>query len=234
MHVKRRLRLLRDERGTTLAEMVVGMAMAAIVLTGVTTMVISSLHTQKRVSQRVEATQSSRQVLTRLIDELNSSCIMPKIAPVQQASTGSILRFVHANGSAVTPTPTLSVVSLQGTNLIQTDYPLKEGNPPNWVFDESKPSTSTLLMAGVSQISPSTQIFRYYAYSTATGGVSTTPLATPLSVADSLTAIQVGVALQVAPRGGTTETGTPAHIEDSATMRLTAASYLETPSLPCQ
>jgi hypothetical protein len=228
-----RFRVIRDQRGTTLAELVVAMAAGAIVLAGVTTMVVSQLHTTKRVSQRVEATQSSRQVLTFLIDELNSSCIMPKIAPIQQQSAGSVLRFVHASGSAVAPIPTLSVVSLQGTTLAQTDYALKEGNAPNWVFNETKPAAFRQLMTGVGQLSASKPIFRYYAFSAEKGTISETPLTTPLSIANALTVVQVGVALKVVPRGGLTEEGTPAHIEDSATLRLTAAPY-QSGALPCQ
>ena len=228
----KRFRIVRDQRGTTLAEMVVAMACGAIVLVGVTTMVVSQLHTTKRVSKRVEATQSSRQVLTYLIDELNSACIMPKIAPVQQQSSGSVLRFIHARGNEVTPVPTLSVVSLEATTLWQRDYPLKEGSAPNWVFEEKKPTAQTQLMTGVGQVSASKPIFSYFPFSTTTGTISETPLPTPLSIANALTAIQVGVALKVVPRGGLTEEGTPAHIEDSATLRLTAAPY-QSGALPC-
>jgi prepilin-type N-terminal cleavage/methylation domain-containing protein len=228
-----RFRLVRDERGMTLAEMVVAMAIGGIVTLGVTTMVVSQLHATKRVSKRVEATQSSRQVLTYLIDELNSACIMPKIAPVQQASSGTVLRFIHARGNAVTPVPTLSVVSLEESTLWQRDYALKEGVAPNWVFNETKPVAQTQLMTGVGQINATKPIFRYYAFSTETGAPSEVPLPTPLTITNALTAIQVGVALKVVPRGGLTDEGTPAHIEDSATLRLTAAPF-QSGALPCQ
>lgn len=217
----------------TLAEMVVAMAVGGMVMVGVTMMVLSTINTTTKVSKRVEATQNSRIVLTKLIDELNSSCVMPKVAPVQQQSSGTVARFVHASGSAVTPVPTLSVVRLNGTELLQEDFALREGVPPNWVFEESTPVATTQLMTGVTQISPSVPPFRYYAYSTATGATSVNPLATPLSISSAQTVIQVGVALKVAPRGSSDET-VPAHIEDSATLRLTAASYQATPSLPCQ
>jgi hypothetical protein len=89
-------------------------------------------------------------------------------------------------------------------------------------------------MTGVSQISASKPLFRYYAYSPATGTTSETPLPTPLSVPSAQTVIQVGVALEVAPRNSSDET-VPIQIEDSATMRLTAASYhAGAASLPCQ
>ncbi|HEY2714881.1 MAG TPA: hypothetical protein VGI73_01520 [Solirubrobacterales bacterium] len=231
----RRLRQirLRDERGLTLAEMVVAMGAGGVVLMGTTVMVLGTMHATTKVDKRVEATQNSRIVLTKLIDELNSSCVMPKMAPVQQQSTSTVLRFVHGSGSAVTPTPTLSVVRLQGTTLMQEDFALREGVAPNWVFEEAKPVAVTQLMTGVTQISATNPPFRYYPYSTTTGATSETALSTPLSIASAQTVIQVGVALRVAPSGSSDET-VPAHIEDSASLRLTAASYQAVPSLPCQ
>ena len=230
----RRLRTLaiHDERGTTLAELVVALAAGMVVILGVTSLVTSSLDTSVKVSKHVEATQQSRIVLTRLIDELNSACIMPKLAPVKESSSSSMLRFIHARGSEVTPAPTLSVVSLEGTKLVQADYAWKEGTAPNWVF-QSTPSATTQLMTGVEQISSTTPIFGYYSYSE--GGVSKTRLTTPLSATSAADTIQVSIALKVAPRGGSSEESAPSHIQDSATFRLTAASYHpETVSLPCQ
>jgi hypothetical protein len=231
----KRFPIVRDQRGTTLAELVIAMAAAGVVMMGVTSMVLSSMNTTTRVSKRVEATQNSRIVLTRLIDELNSSCVLPRMAPVQQGSTGVVLRFIHGSGSAVTPTPVLSVVGLEGTKLLQQDYAWMSGTAPNWTFEEEHPVTTTELMTGVSQISPSKPLFRYYAYSGEAGRVSETPMTTPLSTAIAPTVIQVGVALKVAPRGPSTDEATPAQIEDSATLRLTAASFhSEVLSLPCQ
>lgn len=225
-------RLREEERGTTIAELVVGIAMGSLVLFGLTTLVVSTLHTTTRVSQRVEATQHSRLVITRLIDELDSACVMPKLPPVQPGSSGSVLRFVHASGSEVTPTPTLSVVSLEGTTLFQADYALKEGSPPHWVFQEA-PSSTVRLMNGVEPISASRPVFSYYAYGQ--GGISTVPQATPLSEVDATTTLNVGVALKAAPTGAGDNEETPAHIEDSASLRLTASAYNENAvSLPCQ
>lgn len=232
----KRIDLVRDERGMTLAEMVISIAIGGIVLVATTTLVLGTMRTTTKVSKRVESTQNSRIVLTDLIDQLNSSCIMPKVAPIREGSSGGELRFVHARGSAVTPTPILSKISLgpDGTTLLQKDYAYLGGNAPSWVFDETNPVSTTQLMTGIAPISASKPLFRYYAYSTATGTTSETPLATPLTVPTAGSVIQVGVALEVSPRNSSDET-VPIQIEDSATMRLTAASYHPgTPSLPCQ
>ena len=50
----------RDERGTTMVELLVGMAMGMIVLGGLSMTIIVVLHGSARVSARVEATHNAR------------------------------------------------------------------------------------------------------------------------------------------------------------------------------
>lgn len=232
MPVRRRA-IVRDERGTTLAELVVGLGMGTVVMLGLTTLVVVTLHSSTRVSARVDSTQRARMALSKVIDQLHSACVAPKLAPVQRESTGTALRFIHAAGSEVAPTPVLSVISLSGGTLSQSDYAVKEGTAPFWTF-QSTPTTTTQLMTNVSQISATRPVFSYYAYSS--GTISEAPLATPLAELDAARVIQVSVAFQASPTSGpSSEEGTPAHIQDSATFRLTAASFnKEAPSLPCQ
>jgi hypothetical protein len=230
--VSRLRRHLADERGTSLAELMVGLAAGTVVMLGLTTLVVITLHTTTKVSARVDATQRARTALTRMIDQLHSACIAPKAAPMRKESTGSELRFVHAAGSAVAPVPTLSVISLSGTTLSQTDYSWKEGSAPFWVFNTT-PASTTELMTNVVPITGK-PLFSYYAYGS--GALSETALPTPLSELDASRTIQVGVAFQVGSgKKGYEEEATPARIQDSATFRLTASSYnKEAASLPCQ
>lgn len=199
---------------------------------GLTTMVMLSMQSTTRVSQRVDSTQRARLTLTRLVDQLHSSCVMPKVAPIQQASTGTVLRFVHAPGSAVSPVPTLSVISLNGEELTQTDYAWKEGNPPFWTFNTT-PTSTTTLMTKVKPI-PGRAVFSYYGYSL--GSLSETAFAAPLSETDALHTIQVVVALMTAPAKGTsTNEADPTRIQDGVSFRLSSPSYNpNAPSLPCQ
>lgn len=226
--------LARDERGTTLAELMVGIATGTVVMLGLSTLVVVTLHSTTRVSARVDATQRARIVLTRVIDQIHSACIAPKVPPIQKDSTGTVLRFVHAPGAAVSPVPVLSVISLSGEILSQTDYEFKEGTPPAWIF-KSTPMRTTQLMTGVSPISPTRPIFTYYGSSA--GAVSATPLpAAPLSELDASRTIQVSMAFKAAPTSGPgSEDATPARMQGSATLRLTAVSYNpEATSMPCQ
>lgn len=225
--------LVRDERGTTLPELMVGLGAGLVVFVGLTTLIIVTLHTTTRVSARVDATQRARIAVTKVLDQLHSACIAPKVPPIRAGSTDTALAFVHAPGDAVSPTPVLTVISLSGTTLSQSDYEYLGGNAPLWEFDESKPK-STQLMTHVSPISGTDPVFSYYASSN--GGVSATPLAEPLSSTGASQTIFVKVAFQVAPTGGpNAEAATPARIQGGATLRLTSASFNKAaPSSPCQ
>ena len=87
---------------------------ALIVLFGLTTVIMTTLHQSARVNGRVDATQRARLALYQVIDGLHSACVAPQIAPVQAGSTGTSLRYLHQTGSAVAPTPVLSQVDLNG------------------------------------------------------------------------------------------------------------------------
>ncbi len=223
--------LRRDERGTTLVELMVGLAAGLTVLAGLTTLILVTMNTTNRVSARVHATQDARIALTRVIDQLHSACIAPKVPPIREGSSSTELRFVHATGSAVSPTPILTTITYASGTLTQRDYLWKEGVAPAWVFNTTPSRTAVI----ASKIAPngSKPVFSYYGY--ASGAVSTTPLAVPLSALDASNAIQVTAAFMAEPRSGKPEPAAAARIQGSASLRLTASSYNPAaPSRPCE
>lgn len=229
---------IKDERGTTLVELMVGLMMGMVILSALTLVVIVTVHGAARVSARVEATQNGRLVLSRVTEELHSSCVYPKLAPVKSAaakeSTGTTLRFVHAangQGQAAVPTPILSVITLSGGVLTQSDYPVASGSAPNWTFSTTASSTQQL-MTKVAPIPPSSSIFSYYAYESG----QLVQLASPLSEASAARTIQVQVAINTSPRTSPVkDAGADSSIQDSATLRLTPPSFNENATaLPCQ
>ncbi len=226
--------LLRDERGTTLPELMVGLGTGLVILAGLTTLIVVTLHTTTRVSARVDATQRARIAVTKVLDQLHSACIAPKVPPIRAGSSDTALAFVHAPGDAVSPTPILTVISLSDTTLSQSDYAYLGGTAPLWEFDESEPASTRQLMTHVSPISGGQPVFSYFASSN--GAVSGTPLAEPLNTTSASQTIYVKVGLQVAPTGGpNAEAATPARIQGGATLRLTSVSFNKAaPSSPCQ
>jgi hypothetical protein len=192
-----------------------------------------TIGTTNSVSARVNATQQSRLALTRVVDQLHSACIAPKVPPIRAASSGTELRFVRATGSDVVPTPVLTKITYNGESLTQRDYAWVSGNAPFWTFNETTPIRTSLLYDRVAPAGGK-PIFSYYGY--ASGAISPTPLPTPLSELDASRTIYVTVLFMTHPRGGGgSDDATPARIQGSASLRLTASSYNpNAPSLPCQ
>ncbi|MFN8216184.1 MAG: hypothetical protein U0R71_06260 [Solirubrobacterales bacterium] len=226
---------LRDQSGTTLVELMVGLMMGMVILSALTMVVVVTMHGSARVSARVEATQNGRIVLARITEELHSACIYPKLAPIRKESTGTELRFVHAasgQGQAVAPTPVETRIKLSGGTLTRSDYAYASGSAPSWSFATTAGATQQL-MTQVAAISPSTAIFRYYAYKN--GGLEELP-ASPLSEAEAARTIQVGIGIDVSPSPAqVADQGADAVIQDAAALRLTPPSFNENATAsPCQ
>ncbi|MDX6602185.1 MAG: hypothetical protein QOF13_1387 [Solirubrobacterales bacterium] len=230
--LRRRLQLA-DERGTTLVELVVGTALGMVVLTALTTLMITSMHASARVTARVHATQNARISLVKVIEQLHSACVTPKIAPVQVGSTGTTLIFSHSTaseGSSSTVKPILSKVALSGTSLVETDYPSLGGMPPK--FSET-PIGKQTLASNVTPTPPSSAIFSYYTYSNG-NLVAVPPKELGLTEANSV--IQVKVAFTgFPPTTSNSDSNVGASVANSAMLRLTPPSFeAEAGSLPCQ
>jgi Flp pilus assembly pilin Flp len=235
--MRERFDIARDERGATMVEVLVSTATGLVVLSALTMVIVVSMHANARVSARADATQRARLVATKIMQQLHSACVAPKIAPIQPGSTGTSLNFVYAppsQGSAVAPMPTMTQISYSSGTLTQTSWPATGGGYPNWTYS-STPVTQTLL-TGVAPIPPSTTLFSYFASSN--GSTNPTPQTTPLQAADTSLTIQVRLALTAQPawsKSPVADQGAEAHVRTGATLRLTPPSFNDAaPALPCQ
>jgi hypothetical protein len=227
----RRIASLRDERGTTLIELMVASAAGIVVFFALTTVIVATMRSSARVSARVEADQSARIASTRIMEQLRSACIAPRVAPVRPESTGTSLRFVHEIGSGAVLTPVLSRIDLVGKTLTQYDYKAIPGwSAPNWKF-EATPYLQRELATGIAPIPPSSSIFAYKAY--AKGTVSEV-LPTPLTVSNAARAVKVSVAFSASPRNTpVADTGGATRIQDTALLRLTSLAFDKEAADPC-
>lgn len=226
---------LRDQRGTTLMEVVVALGAGTVVLFALSTIVITTLHGADRVSARVDANQRARLTMTKVVDQLHSACVAPQIAPIQEGSGGNELIFIHQTGSAVAPTPVKSKVVLEGGTLTQYDYAATGGSAPKWEWAATpSPPLGRRLMTKISPIAPSTSIFGYYSY--VSGQVSATPLETPLNAERAATAVRVGIAFSATPLSTPVkDANASTKIQGSALLRLTPPSFSNGGvNLPCQ
>lgn len=232
--LKRRFELA-DERGTTLVELMVGISLGMVILSALTGLVIVTMHASARVSARVHATQNARISLVKIIEQLHSSCVTPKIAPVQVGSTGTKLIFSHSTaseGSSATVKPVRSEVALIGTSLVETNYAaIGSGIPPT--FSKTAIGPSQTLISNVAPTPPSTSIFTYFTYSN--GALVAIP-PKELSLTEANSVIQVKVAFTgFPPRTSNKDSGVGASVGNSAMLRLTPPSFeAEAGSLPCQ
>lgn len=228
---------LGDERGTTMVELLVGMAMGTIVLIGLSMTIIVVLHGTSRVDARVEATDNARTMVTRITEELHSACISPQIAPVRSGSTPTKLVFWRAaagQANAVQPIPVKTTIAYDADGtLTQTDYAMTGGTSPEWQFEPETAGTTRTLLTDVGPPENSTAVFTYYRYE---DGSPVKVAKAELGTAEAAETITVAIALRAAPKSSpVADRSAAATVQDSATMRLTPPPYDENASaLPCQ
>jgi Tfp pilus assembly protein PilW len=240
-----RLRRIRNEEdGFSLAELLVAIAVGMIVLLGVFAVVQAATRSSNRTTARVIANQSVRPVLSKIIDELHSSCISPDLAPVL-AGTDTSVTFVTSTDSGVTPVPskrtiTWTPVTATTGTLTESTYAYSSGTAPSWTFSATPTTTTLLKNVGKAKIEGATApIFQYYAYDPNTGLVATSPLgaAAPagLSAADLPNVVKVVVSFSYVPAKTTVTVDTAAagSFSDSALLRFSPASTATGENTPC-
>jgi Tfp pilus assembly protein PilW len=229
---------LDDERGTTIIELLVGMAMGTVVMMGLSIMIIVTLHGNARVDARVEATDNARVAVAQITEELHSACVSPQIAPVQENSTGNSLVFWHAatgEATAVAPNPVKSKITYSGGKLTQTDYALTGGTSPHWTFELETAGKTRTLLTNVAPATGSSTVFSYEKYENGSF-VPVPATATSELKEKATTVIVVKVGLTASPKSTPVrDAGAAATVRDSATLRLTPPAFEgSAAAVPCQ
>jgi type II secretory pathway pseudopilin PulG len=227
------MRVVADQRGFTIVELLVSISATLVVMMGVVTLTTTVIHQQARISNRVDANARARPAMTRIVQGLHSSCVASHIVPIQSGSTGTSVSFLSKPGSAVGPTPDLHTVSLSGTTLREAVFRATGGSPPNWTFS-STASSDMILLTNVA--APGGVIFRYFDFVTGTGALNTTPLPTPLSATNAARASYVSVSFTSSPAKGisTQDPNSPVMLSSGIDLRLeNAGQFPNQDNLPC-
>lgn len=208
-----------DERGTTLVELLVGMAMGMVVLAGLGMVIISTLHGNARVDARVEATQNARITMTKIIEQLHSACYSPRVIPIQEGSSPTKLVFFHAESgkqSLASPPKVESTIALEGKTLWET-----EGGVKRRLLENVGPGEGSA-------------VFTYSTYEN--GALAKVPLTGSQALGSKAAeTIYVQAAINAEPRSNPTrDAGAAATVKDSATLRLTPPQYNTQSAPPCQ
>ncbi len=227
---------MRDERGFTMVELLVGAMLSIVVLGAIMAMVQVATGNQDRISERVFANQRGRPVMNRIIDSLHAACISPGLAPVRAGSTNTALILYSKAGSAVSPVPNKYTFSLSEGKLTESVATGSGTEPANWTFGTSSTPRSLVNGVGAAEVGNplvTVPLFQYFAYEG--GQVASTPLATPLSAEDAAKTVQVNVAFALGPYvNPTTDTGAAVTLTDAATLRIEPASEDSAKvNLPC-
>ncbi|HEX5713759.1 MAG TPA: hypothetical protein VFX85_10635 [Solirubrobacterales bacterium] len=211
----------------------VATAAGMVVFFALTTVIVSTMRSGARVSARVEADQNARLASTLIMNQLRSSCVSPRVAPIKSGSTGTSMRFIHQAGSGAVLTPVLSKIELSNGTLTQYDYKALPGtSAPMWGFEEKNPISERWLATGIAPIPPSSSIFFYKAYGK--GAVNEVLPSGPLNSANALRTVAVTVAFTASPRNepvADANAGTP--IQDTALLRLTSLAFDKETADPC-
>jgi Tfp pilus assembly protein PilW len=236
MLLKRRIELL-DEEGTTMVELLVGLAMGMVVIVGLTMTIIVVLHGNARVDARVEATDNARLVMTRITEELHSACIRPQIAPIREESTSNSLIFWHAaagHSGDVAPEPVKTRIYWENNGTLkQIDMARTGGTEPaNWTFQKEAEGTRTILLSNVAPAGK-TGVFTYEAEP---NGTVVELTASKLTGPEAETVIVVKAAVAASPKSApVADAGATAVVKSSATLRLTPPSFNPVANAsPCQ
>jgi Tfp pilus assembly protein PilW len=231
------MRDIGDEGGFTLVELLMTMLTSLVIMSAIVMMLTTSLRNQDRINKRVDANQRVRPVMTRIIQELHSACVAPRMTPIigdgtTSGSTGTRISFLSKSGATVTPTPDLHVISLSGTTLSESVYTATSGAQPGpWTFSPT-PSSTTQLLTQVT--APASGMFQYYDF--VNGQVDTSPTAVPVSATDAAKVAIVKVTLSSSPTKGvsTFDPGSPLVVSNSADLRLeNAGQFPNQDNLPC-
>ena len=166
-----------DAAGFTLVEMLVTLASGLIVLFATFGLVEVSTRVTTRVTDSVDATQRGRTAMERVLQELNSGCVVGDVSPVQAStpagytpaiqSDSSHIVFVTGLGDGATANLTLHAIVLTGTTLKEYTFANTGGTAPTlqaasgWTFNSTpSPANGTVLLTNVTT-QGSTPLFQY-------------------------------------------------------------------------
>jgi hypothetical protein len=251
---------LRAEDGATLMELLVAMLMSIVVVGALLATLEFSLTQEESIADRTSSNQIARLTMSKVIQELQSSCTGFGATAIQAPSTaptiplkpiGSTnLWFLSAYGTATKEAAVLTSVTQHDINWTETgtsstgeklgkltDYafPSEGGESPNWVFPSLKTTTATATVLATKVIPPEKtgSIFKYYKYES-NGTFKEVAGAEAETAAKKGQIAKVEVKFTQAAENGDTKIGRTTEIADSVALRFNSAvSGSESGTSPC-
>ena len=172
---------IRDRSGFTLVETLVAMVTGVIVTGALFAILEVSVRQSSRLSNVAQATQISRAAMTRIVDQLRSSCLSAEFSPVIMGSTENKLIFVNgydekASGSEEPPAELPAsgihkdVIEYEEPTkrLVDKTYVATSNTPTETAEKYSFPASPTKTVRLAENVTPveGEPIFEYFKYNT--------------------------------------------------------------------
>ncbi|HUN77812.1 MAG TPA: prepilin-type N-terminal cleavage/methylation domain-containing protein [Solirubrobacteraceae bacterium] len=188
-------RISSQERGFTLMELVIAMALGTVVSLAGLGFLEFATSDVSRINERVHVDQTARVALERIMLRLHTACLVTSVAPIRTGSNENEMKFISAAGgeAALSKLQLHEIVftkpsgSKKGT-LVENIYePTKSselyefGKSREYTFS-AKPVSTVKLLTGVKNSERSGEtlpLFRYYRYYRSTDPLPTGYTATP-------------------------------------------------------
>jgi prepilin-type N-terminal cleavage/methylation domain-containing protein len=195
---------LRDERGFTLVEMLVTLAVGTVVLLAAFTIFDAALHAQTRVDDRSDSVARGRIALEQVVQQLRSEvCLGPGFPAIAYGDSTHVT--FYADLSDTTFVPQKRDLQLSAGTLTERDYTgsPSSGSPP-YTF-ASTPVRTRVIAKNLTQLTQgaaTVPFFTYYSFNSANPVRPANLLAVPLSASDMARVVQITVNFGALPSRG--------------------------------
>lgn len=241
---------LRAEHGATLLELLVAMASASIIMVAMVGLLQFTTTQASRINERVQSDRLGRFAMSRVIDELHSSCTGFGAQAIQGPSTTpsaplettgpTNLWYVSAYGSSTSSSAVEKTVYLHDINWTEeakkngqgtlTDYYFESiaGSGPgttsgNWEFPtlEEKKAKKRVLATKVTPVTISGTKTVFQYYTLSSSTGAFTQLTEKIPAEATASKIaKVAISFTQAPEGGQTKLGRAVAFNDAVVLRL--------------
>jgi prepilin-type N-terminal cleavage/methylation domain-containing protein len=194
-------RLLADEQGFSLMELVVAMAIGSIVLTTLLGVFMNGMSNTTGVTDRIEATQRARIATDRVTTLLQGQVCVDGNSPITDAQATSVTFTANIGDVLANPVRYRFRYDTVTKTLWEDDFvPTMVNGAANFPAGATR---SRVLISNVEPVSGAPfngAFFTYYAFDTATGLVdSSAPLPAPLTSPDAQRVVRVGTGMVAVP-----------------------------------
>jgi prepilin-type N-terminal cleavage/methylation domain-containing protein len=227
-----------DQRGFTLVELMVAIAVGIVVLLGAFTVIDGVFAKNQKIVDRQDAVARGRQALALIVRQLGSQVCLstnPATTPIVSGD-GQFVSFYAYLGDPTTAPPTsrdpvsgqvypskYTITYTAGANgapgsisesvAAVTSF----GNPVGLGPATTKTIATNVLPSG---IYPSNALFAYYPAATSgSSAVSTTSMTPPLSSTTAPTVVQIGIAFKVVPTSASSASSQSTTLQDQVFWR---------------